>query len=69
MSELLGLDSLVAQMVLGLGAALVIGNGLAWRKHRRGERPVGVEGEFNRGRAEFLIVAFVLMTAWGVASL
>jgi hypothetical protein len=69
MAELLGLDSLVAQMVLGLGAALVLGNGFAWFKDERGERPAGETGPFHRGRAAFLIVVGVLMVAWGLASL
>lgn len=69
MREILGLDTLVAEMVAGLGLALVIGNSLAWRKHRRGERPKGVEGEFRSGRVRFLIVIGLLMAVWGVGSL
>ncbi len=68
-TDILGLDSLVAQMIVGLGAALILGNGFAWWKHRRGERPEGSTGEFRAGRAAFLIVVGVLMLAWGVASL
>jgi hypothetical protein len=69
MTDILGLDSLVAQMVLGLGAALVLGNGFAWFKERRGERPAGETGQFHRGRAAFLMVVGVLMVAWGLGSL
>ncbi|CAN5736936.1 MAG: hypothetical protein ACR2NT_00930 [Acidimicrobiia bacterium] len=69
MREILGLDTLVAEMVTGLGLALVVGNVLAWRKHRQGQRPPGVEGEFRLGRVRFLILVGVLMTIWGVGSL
>lgn len=69
MIDILGIDTLFAEMVAGLGLALVVGNLLAWRKHRRGELPPGVQGEFRQGRVVFLLVIGVLMTAWGVASL
>lgn len=69
MAELLGLDSFVAQMILGIGAALVLGNGFAFYKNRYGERPQGAVGEFRRGRALFLILVGVVIAAWGIASL
>jgi hypothetical protein len=69
MIDILGIDTLFAEMVTGLGLALLVGNLLAWRKHRQGRRPAGVEGEFRRGRVAFLLAIGVLMTAWGVASL
>ena len=69
MIDILGIDTLFAEMVTGLGLALLVGNLLAWRKHRRGELPPGVQGEFRRGRVVFLLVIGALMTAWGVASL
>lgn len=69
MSEILGLDALFAEMVLGLGLALVIGNGLAWWKHRRGERPKEVEGQFRPGRVVFLTSVGALMAVWGAASI
>lgn len=68
MTDVLGLDEIFAEMVLGLGLALLVGNGLAWYRHRRGERPAGVEGEFRRGRVWFLLVVGALMTIWGTAS-
>jgi hypothetical protein len=69
MIDILGLDTLFAEMVTGLGLALLVGNLLAWRKHRKGEHPAGVEGEFRPGRVVFLLAIGALMTAWGVASL
>ncbi len=53
MIDILGIDTLFAEMVTGLGLALLVGNLLAWRKHRRGETPRGVQGEFRRGRVVF----------------
>ncbi|HLU31498.1 MAG TPA: hypothetical protein VK088_07020 [Acidimicrobiia bacterium] len=66
--EVLGLDEIFAELVLGLGLALIVGNGLAWYRHRRGERPEGVEGEFRSGRVTFLLVVGVLMATWGAVS-
>lgn len=68
MTDVLGLDEIFAEMVLGLGLAILIGNGLAWYRNRRGERPAGVEGEFRAGRVWFLLVVGLLMTSWGAAS-
>lgn len=68
MTDILGLDSIFAEMVLGIGLALIIGNGLAWWKHRQGSKPAGVDGEFRKGRVRFLMAVGVLMTAWGLAS-
>lgn len=68
MTDILGLDAIFAEMVLGLGLALLLGNGLAWFKARRGDRPAGVEGDFRRGRVIFLLVIGALMTVWGAAS-
>ena len=69
MIDILGIDTLFAEMVTGLGLALLVGNLLAWRKHRKGEHPKGVEGEFRQGRVMFLLTIGFLMTIWGVASL
>ena len=69
MIDILGIDTLFAEMVTGLGLALLVGNLLAWRKHRKGEHPRGVEGEFRQGRVMFLLAIGFLMTVWGVASL
>jgi hypothetical protein len=65
-ADILGLDILFAQMVLAIGVALVLGNGFAWWKHRRGEAPEGADvSTFRAGRVAFLTVVGVLMTAWG----
>ncbi|HEY7583296.1 MAG TPA: hypothetical protein VIB78_06725 [Acidimicrobiia bacterium] len=69
MRDILGLDSLVAEMVTGLGLALIVGNLLAWRKHRAGETPPGVSGAYRPGRVRFLLVVGLLMTIWGLSSL
>lgn len=68
MTDILGLDSIFAEMVLGLGLALIVGNGLAWWKHRQGGKPKGVEGEFRGGRVVFLMAVGVLMAVWGGVS-
>jgi hypothetical protein len=68
MSELLGLDEIFSELVLGLGLAILVGNGLAFYRHRRGEKPAGVEGEFRVGRVIFLLVVGLLMTTWGAVS-
>jgi uncharacterized iron-regulated membrane protein len=68
MSDILGLDAIFAEMVLGLGLALVVGNGLAWWKHRRGERPAQAAGPFRTGRVMFLLGVGMLMTVWGAVS-
>jgi hypothetical protein len=69
MPDILGIDTLFAELVTGLGLALLVGNLLAWRKHRKGDRPPGVEGDFRQGRVLFLLVIGLLMTVWGVASM
>lgn len=67
-TELLGLDALFAEMILGIGLALLLGNGFAWWKHLRGERPADSDGEFRRGRVIFLMAVGLVMAAWGAVS-
>lgn len=69
MIDILGLDSIFAELVTALGLALLAGNLFALWKHRRGDHPTGVEGEFRSGRVAFLLVVGLLMTVWGVASI
>jgi uncharacterized membrane protein YraQ (UPF0718 family) len=68
MFELLGLDAIFAEMILGIGLALVLGNAFALFKHRRGERPEGAEGELRMGRVMFLMSVGGVMAVWGAAS-
>ena len=69
MPDIFDLDSLFAQMTLALGLALVVGNGLAIYKNRRGEVPENAQGVFRPGRARFLLAVGVIMTTWGAISL
>jgi len=69
MADIFGLDTLVAQMVLALGAALLIGNGYALLVARRGVRPKGAQGELRTSRAVFLTVIGAVMAWWGLGSL
>ncbi|MFQ5522146.1 MAG: hypothetical protein ACE5F5_01020 [Acidimicrobiia bacterium] len=68
--DLLDFDNLLPQLILAFGLALLIGNGLAWWKHRRGETPRGLEGaQYRPGRVVFLSLVGLLLTIWGAASL
>ncbi len=68
-TELLGLDDLLAQMILALGAAMVLGNGFAIFQHSRGNHPKGQTGEFRAARAWWLLSVGLLITLWGLGSL
>lgn len=67
--DLLGLDTLLAQMILAVGAAMVLGNGFAIYQNKRGRTPEKAQGEFRAGRAWWLLGVGALITVWGVASL
>jgi hypothetical protein len=69
MPDIFDLDSLVAQMVLALGAALLLGNAYALVMARRGVKPKGAEGELRRGRVIFLMVIGFVMAWWGLGSI
>jgi hypothetical protein len=69
MTDIFGLDTLFAQMVLALGAALLLGNGWALVMWRWGVRPKGEEGDLRTGRAWFLVAVGALMAWWGLGSL
>jgi hypothetical protein len=67
--DVLGLDALLGQFVVALGGALVLGNGYAIYKARRGETPQGEEGEFRAGRAWWLLAVGGVILLWGLISL
>ncbi len=70
MFDLLDVDSLFAELTLGIGLAIIVGNTIAIVKHRRGEGPPeGAEGTFRASRVAFLLAVGVVMTAWGGASI
>ena len=67
--DILGLNSLLAQMILAVGAAMVLGNGYAIVQDRRGNRPAGTEGAFRAGRAWWLLAVGMVIVIWGGLSL
>lgn len=69
MADFLDLDSLLAQLVLALGGALVVGNAYALIMNRRGAKPKGMSGEIRRGRVWFLLAVGVVIAVWAGASL
>jgi hypothetical protein len=69
-ADLFDVQNLLPELVLGLGLALLVGNGLAWLKHRRGETPKGVvDAQYRAGRVVFLVIVGLLMTTWGAVTL
>ncbi|MDP8959570.1 MAG: hypothetical protein M3N51_10350 [Actinomycetota bacterium] len=69
MPDIFGLDRIFVELVLALGAALVLGNGWALWQHLRGRRPAGASGGLRRGRVAFLLVVGLVMTAWAALTL
>lgn len=69
MADILGLDTLLAQMMTALGLAMVVGNGFAMWKHSRGEAPKDVDGAYRPGRVRFLLAVGLLISAWGLAGM
>jgi hypothetical protein len=68
-TDLLGLDTLLAQFVLALGAAMVVGNVAALVADSRGRRPRGAAGPLVRSRAWWLLGVGVVIALWGGLSL
>lgn len=68
-TDVLGLDALLAQFILAVGAAMVLGNGFAIWKHRKGEAPAVEGAVFRSSRAWWLLSVGLLITVWGIASL
>lgn len=71
MLDFIGVDTLLAELTIALGLAVLIGNGLAFYKARKGERPggVGEEAQFRPSRAIFLMGAGLVITIWGIGSI
>ncbi len=67
--DILGLNDLLAQLILAVGAAMILGNGFAIYQASRGNAPKGAEGEFRAGRAWWLLGVGTFITVWGIASL
>lgn len=67
--DVLGLDDLLANLILALGAAMILGNGFAIYQHRKGNKPKGAQGEFRAARAWWLLGVGAVIFAWGLASL
>jgi len=67
--DVLGLDTLLAQIILAIGAAMLLGNGFAIYQNGRGRAPKGADGEFRAGRAWWLLAVGAVITVWGGASL
>ena len=70
MDDFLDFENLLPELILALGLALLLGNGAAWWKHRRGEAPSGVEdARYRPGRVIFLSLVGLLLTVWGAVTL
>lgn len=70
MGDIFDFESLLPQLILALGLALVVGNGLAWWKHRKGDAPKDVDdAQYRPGRVAFLSVIGALLTIWGAVTL
>jgi len=70
MAEFLDIQNLLPELILGLGLALLIGNVIAWWRHRQGKVPEGVEeAQYRPGRVRFLLIVGLIMTVWGAVSL
>jgi hypothetical protein len=68
--DLFDVENLLPELVIGLGLALLVGNGLAWWNHRRGRTPDGVDNaQYRPGRVGFLLIVGLVMTTWGTVSL
>ena len=67
--DIFALDLLIKQLALALGLAMVLGNGYAIYKNRKGDKPKDEEGEFRPGRAYWLLAVGTLIAIWGAVSL
>ena len=68
--DLFDFENLLPELIIALGLALLIGNGLAWWKNRQGEAPKDVENATYRpGRVRFLMVVGLVLLIWGAVTL
>jgi hypothetical protein len=68
--DLFDFENLLPELILALGLALLLGNGLAWWRHRHGETPKDVpDAAYRPGRVRFLMVVGLVLTVWGAATL
>ena len=67
MADILGLNTLLAQLMSAIGLAMVFGNGLAMWKNARGQGPKGVQGAYRPGRARFLLGVGIVISVWGLS--
>jgi hypothetical protein len=67
--DIFALDLLIKQLALALGLAMVLGNGYAIYKNRKGDKPKDEEGEFRPARAYWLLTVGILIATWGAVSL
>tara|TARA_B100001123_G_scaffold417609_1_gene520560 strand:+ start:331 stop:552 length:222 start_codon:yes stop_codon:yes gene_type:complete len=68
-TDVLGLDTLLAQMILAIGAAMVFGNGFAVFQHKKGRGPDRAKEDFHPARAWWLLSVGLMISIWGIASL
>ncbi len=65
MGDIFDVNLLLPQMLLAVGLAMIVGNGIAWFKHRRGQAPKGVgDAQFRPGRAVWMLVVGVILSVW-----
>ncbi len=63
------MDTLFAEMLLGVGLAMAVGNGFAWWKNQKQETPNFEGATYRRGRVLFLGIAGLLIATWAGLSL
>ncbi len=67
--DIFNLNELLAQLILAVGGALLIGNAYALIQARRGVKPKNMATELRRGRAWWLMAVGLVIAVWGLASL
>lgn len=67
--DILGMDTLFAELLLGVGLAMALGNGFAWWKHQKQEGPDFEGAAYRRGRVFFLGIAGLVIATWAGLSL